>query len=83
MIIGGVGTLSGTMLGLAASFVIDHYRLIKIAPDVYFIDHLPVATQPFDVVSIVLASMAIAAVATLYPARQAASLYPVEAIRHE
>jgi lipoprotein-releasing system permease protein len=83
MIIGGVGTLSGAMLGLAASFVIDHYKLIKIAPDVYFIDHLPVATQPFDVVSIVLASMAIAAVATLYPARQAASLYPVEAIRHE
>jgi lipoprotein-releasing system permease protein len=83
MIIGGVGTLSGTVLGLAASFVIDHYKLIKIAPDVYFIDHLPVATQPFDVVSIVLASMAIAAVATLYPSRQAASLYPVEAIRHE
>ena len=83
MIIGGVGTLSGTVLGLVASFVIDHYKLIKIAPDVYFIDHLPVATQPFDVVSIVVASMAIAAVATLYPARQAASLYPVEAIRHE
>ncbi len=83
MIIGGVGTMAGTALGLAASFVIDHYKLIKIAPDVYFIDHLPVATQPFDVVSIVLASMAIAALATLYPARQAASLYPVEAIRHE
>jgi len=83
MIIGGVGTLSGTVLGLVASFLIDHYKLIKIAPDVYFIDHLPVATQPFDVVSIVLASMAIAAVATLYPSRQAARLYPVEAIRHE
>jgi lipoprotein-releasing system permease protein len=83
MIIGGAGTLSGVVLGLAASFVIDYYKLIKIAPDVYFIDHLPVATQPFDVVSIVLASMAIAAVATLYPARQAARLYPVEAIRHE
>lgn len=83
MIIGAVGTLSGTVLGLVASFIIDHYKLIKIAPDVYFIDHLPVATQPFDVVSIILASMAIAALATLYPARQAASLYPVEAIRHE
>ena len=83
MIIGGTGTLAGTLLGLVASFVIDHYRLIKIAADVYFIDHLPVATQAFDVVSIVVASMAIAALATLYPARQAASLFPVEAIRHE
>jgi len=83
MIIGGAGTLAGTVLGLVASVVIDHYKLIKIAPDVYFIDHLPVATQPFDVVSIIVASMAIAALATLYPAQQAASLYPVEAIRHE
>jgi lipoprotein-releasing system permease protein len=32
---------------------------------------------------IVLASLAVAAVATIYPARQAARLYPVEAIRHE
>ena len=83
MIIGGAGTLAGTALGLLASFLIDHFKLIKIAADVYFIDHLPVATQLVDVASIVIASMAIAALATLYPARQAASLYPVEAIRHE
>jgi lipoprotein-releasing system permease protein len=83
MIIGGAGTLAGTVIGLLASFLIDHFKLIKIAADVYFIDHLPVATYPGDVVSIVFASMAIAALATVYPARQAASLYPVEAIRHE
>ena len=41
------------------------------------------ATEWLDVVTIVAGSMAIAAVATLYPARQAAELYPVEAIRHE
>ncbi len=50
---------------------------------VYFIDHLPVATQPLDVTLIVVASLAIAALATVYPALQAARLYPVEAIRHE
>ena len=51
--------------------------------EVYFIDHLPVALQPLDVVIIVLASVAIATIATLHPARQAARLFPIEAIRHE
>jgi lipoprotein-releasing system permease protein len=83
MIIGAAGTLMGAILGLIVSFVIDYYGLIKIDSSVYFIDHLPVATEWLDVVTIVAASMAIAALATLYPARQAAELYPVEAIRHE
>lgn len=47
------------------------------------IDHLPVSMQAMDVVTIVLASLVIAGVATLYPAIQAARLYPIEAIRHE
>jgi lipoprotein-releasing system permease protein len=44
---------------------------------------LPVAIQTLDVSLIVLASLAVAAVATIYPAVQVARLYPVEAIRHE
>ena len=36
-----------------------------------------------DVVSIFLASLVVTALATLYPARQAARLFPIEAIRHE
>jgi lipoprotein-releasing system permease protein len=83
MIIGAVGTLIGAVIGLAASFAIDHYKLIRIQADVYFIDHLPVATKVQDVIAIIIASLAIAALATLYPSRQAATLYPVEAIRHE
>lgn len=83
LIIGAVGTIGGTILGLLVSYVIDHYGLIKIDSSVYFIDHLPVATDWMDVGMIIVASMVIAALATLYPARQAAELYPVEAIRHE
>ena len=49
----------------------------------YFIDHLPVTIQVGDVLWIIGASIAIAAIATLYPAMQAARLFPVEAIRHE
>ena len=83
LVIGVVGTGCGLALGLVASFLIGEKRLIPLDPVVYFIDHLPVATQPLDVSLIVLASLAVAAVATIYPAVQAARLYPVEAIRHE
>ena len=83
VVIGIVGTLGGLLLGLIASVALDRYKLISLDPTVYFIDHLPVATQIGDVALIVLASLFIAALATLYPARQAARLYPVEAIRHE
>jgi lipoprotein-releasing system permease protein len=81
--IGVVGTAAGLAVGLAASVLIGDHKLIRLDPSVYFIDHLPVATVPRDVLWIVLASLTVAAVATIYPALQAAKLYPVEAIRHE
>jgi lipoprotein-releasing system permease protein len=83
VVIGAVGTLGGLALGLGTAVLLERYRLIALDPSVYFIDHLPVAIQGWDVAWIVLASLAIAAVATMYPASQAARLYPVEAIRHE
>jgi lipoprotein-releasing system permease protein len=81
-IVGAVGTFGGVAVGLVASFLLDTFRY-PLDPSVYFIDHLPVLTDPLDVLVTIGASLAIAALATLYPASQAARLYPVDAIRHE
>src|SRR5688500_7785731 len=83
LVIGLVGTLPCVTLGIAASLALGKYEFIKLNPEVYFIDHLPVATEPIDVVVTVVASVLIAAIATFYPSMQAARLYPIEAIRHE
>jgi lipoprotein-releasing system permease protein len=83
LVIGVVGSTLGAAGGLVLTWVIDRYELIKIPGDVYFVDHLPVAWDPVDVLVILISSVAISFVATLYPSRQAAALLPVEAIRHE
>ncbi|MFL5595691.1 MAG: FtsX-like permease family protein [Gemmatimonadaceae bacterium] len=83
LVIGVVGTALGVVIGFAGAIALDKYQFIKLDAQVYFIDHLPVSTQPTDVMWIVLASIAIAAIATVYPSIQASRLYPIEAIRHE
>jgi lipoprotein-releasing system permease protein len=65
------------------AWVTDHFRLIRIPGEIYFVSHLPVKVNPVDLVGILLATVVISFLATVYPAWQAARLDPVEAIRHE
>ena len=82
-VIGGVGTAIGLSAGLVVAYVVDKSGWVRINPAVYFIDHLPVHVEASDVLVVVLASLAIAILATVYPSRSAAGLTPVDAIRHE
>lgn len=82
-VIGAVGTTLGLIGGLAVAYIVDRSGWIRIDPAVYFIDHLPVHVEPFDVAVVVVASLAVAVLATIYPSRTAGAMTPVEAIRHE
>jgi lipoprotein-releasing system permease protein len=69
-------------LGFGLCFLLERYKFIELPGDVYYITTLPVRLEGLDVVLIALAAMAICFLATLYPARQASRLDPVEALRH-
>jgi lipoprotein-releasing system permease protein len=81
--IGVLGTFLGTSFGLILSWILDRYEIIRIPPDIYFIERLPVSVDPVDIAVIVGGSLLISLVATIYPALQASRLEPVEAIKHE
>jgi lipoprotein-releasing system permease protein len=83
LVIGIVGALIGGSLGGLVTYVVDRFKLISIPGEIYFISHLPVKIDPWDLLTVLTATVVISFLATVYPAWQAARLDPVEAIRHE
>ncbi len=82
LLIGLVGTLLGTSAGLVLCTLLKRYSFIQLPSDIYYISRLPVSLKVSDVLLIALSALFICFAATLYPARQAAGVDPVEAIRH-
>lgn len=79
--IGFIGTSIGLCLGYLLCVLLRHYEFINL-PDIYPFATLPVEIEALDMMVIGISSMLICYLATLYPARQAAKLDPVEAIRY-
>ena len=82
MVIGLIGTVLGDILGLILCSLLKRYQFIDLPSDVYFLSTLPVELQALDVINISVAALAICFLATIYPARQASKMNPVEAIRN-
>jgi lipoprotein-releasing system permease protein len=82
LVIGGFGTALGCLLGLVVCWLQSRFDLISIPSDIYIINSLPVDMRATDFVLVSAVSLVICLLASVYPARKAASLQPVEAIRY-
>jgi len=83
LIIGVIGTLLGTLFGYGGCWLLDRYHFIELPKDVFYVSTLPVKIYPENFLMVGAASVVICLLATIYPARQAAGLAPVEVIRYE
>jgi lipoprotein-releasing system permease protein len=81
-IIGVLGTAIGLMVGHALSYFADRYQWIRLS-EVYSFRYVPFEPDWADSVWISAVAMLVSLVATLYPARSATCIDPVEAMRYE
>ncbi len=82
IIIGGIGTVLGVSTGAALCTGLSWFGL-RLDPDVYYIDRLPINVSAWDFAAVALAAITICTIATIFPAKQAAALRPVDGLRYE
>jgi lipoprotein-releasing system permease protein len=91
MTIGVIGTLLGCIGGLAVALNLEKFSAFienlfgfKILPgDVYYLNQLPSQVNYSDVLIIIIGTMLICFLSTIYPSRRASQLDPAEALRYE
>jgi lipoprotein-releasing system permease protein len=89
--VGIIGTVLGIALGLLIAFNTESIQLWLeammghklFADELYFLSHLPSRVDAGEVLTVVAMSLGLSFLATLYPARKAASVHPAEALRYE
>lgn len=89
--IGVVGTSIGLVLGLLFCHYIEEIRQglqylmgrDLFSAEIYFLSKLPAKVDNMEVLTVVVISLLLSFLATLYPAYRAAKMDPVEALRYE
>ncbi len=83
ILIGIIGTLLGAVIGYLICYLQIHYNIYPLNPAQYKIDSLPIEIRWSDFFYISGASMLLSFLASLYPAKRAAKVNPIQAIKWE
>jgi lipoprotein-releasing system permease protein len=81
LLLGTIGVLGGTILGLFACWLANVNRLISLPADVYSIAYIPLRPAVVDVLIIAAVTSALCLIATVYPAFAASKIKPMENFR--
>ena len=80
-VIGAIGAVTGMLLGFVLCVIGNHYKLVSLPADVYSISNVPLIPKPSEMFLAALVAFVLSVLATIYPARAASRLRPVEALR--
>lgn len=83
LLIGLVGTAVGLTVGYTLCYFANAYHWVQLDESIYALSFVPFEPRPVDAVWIAAASLLWSLVATLYPARNATRITPVEVLRYE
>ena len=83
LFVGIVGTIAGTAFGLLIVYLQQQYHLVALDTTIYIIPAMPVEVHLMDIVVIGAAAIGLCSLASRLPAKRAAHLDPVKAIRWE
>ena len=83
VIIGVVGTCAGAILGCALVWYLETYQVIALDKTVYSISYVPFELRWMDVVVVSVMAVLVSSLATVFPARAASRLNPVEGLRYD
>jgi len=82
-VIGVAGTAIGLVSGYLLSWLADRGRWIHLDSDIYGLSYVPFLARPWDGVWVAAAAVLVSFLATIYPARSATRIAPVEVLRYE
>lgn len=80
-VVGAIGAVAGVLIGLAACFIANHYKLVSLPADVYSISNVPLHAKFSETLLAAAIAFGLSVLATIYPARNAARMRPVEVLR--
>jgi lipoprotein-releasing system permease protein len=80
--LGGSGVGLGLILGVGLSEFLHKYPIVRLPPDVYYIDKVPIHLSAGMIGSVALCAFGLVLASILYPARKASQMDPVQAIRY-